>query len=268
MPYRQAPVAIAILLALTVVAFWPGYYGVLRTAPMAFHIHGISATIWIVLLGAQSWTIHHRRFALHALAGRASLVYFPLFLAGMGAVLHSMSAATPDDPFYAVHGSHLGMLDLVAALMVAWLFARALALRRSSQLHARYMMATVLFLLSPIVGRLAGHFLPPLQMHGLDEFWKFGWAAQIGNLTALLAAAALYLQAPRFGRPFLVSGAAILAQIALFPVVDDSAVWNAVFLGIGSMPLPSVLAIGAAIGTIAAWRGWTTGEAARSPVRA
>lgn len=260
MPYRRAPLILALLLALTVAAFWRSYYGVLGTAPIAFHFHGVSATIWIVLLGLQSWTIHRRRIDWHGWAGRASVFYFPLFLAGMGAVLHSMSAAMPSDPFYAVHGSHLGMLDLVAAGMVAWLFARALALRRSAQLHPRYMMATVLFLLSPIVGRLAGQVLPPLHMHGPDEFWKFSWAAQIGNVFALAVALALYREAPRFGKPFLISAAAIVVQIVLFPFVGRSAAWNALFSGVGTMPLVLVLAIGAAVGAAAAWYGWMAGR--------
>lgn len=263
MPYRNAPLAIAMLLALTVVAFWPAYYGVLRSAPLAFHVHGISASIWIVLLGVQSWTIHQRRFALHAIAGRASLAYFPVFLAGMGAVLHSMSAATPTDPFYAVHGVHLGMLDCVAAVMVAWLFAQALAWRHDPQRHPRYMMATLLFLFSPIFGRLAGHFLPPLQMHGPAEFWKFSWAAQIGNLVALATALWLYREVPRYGRPFLVSIAAIVAQIALFPIVGRSAIFVAAFRAIGTLPLASVLATGAAIGLLAGWYGWSAGPGRR-----
>lgn len=257
MPYRQAPYAVAILLAFTVLAFWPGYYGVLRTAPLAFHVHGISATIWIVLLGAQSWTIHNRRFALHALAGRLSVVYFPLLVAGMAGVLHSMSAATPTDPFYIVNGAGLGMLDVVAAGMVSWLFSQALASRRDRQLHPRYMMATVLFLLAPVFGRLAGGFLPPLRIHGPDEFWKFGWAGQVGNLIALVTAVYLYRQAPRHGWPFVVSGIAILCQMALFPLLQDNPAWKAVFLAIGAAPLVPVLAVGAAIGALAAWRGWT-----------
>lgn len=264
MPYRQAPFAIAALLALTVFAFWPGYYGVLRSAPIAFHIHGVTATIWLVLLGLQSWSIRQRRFALHRQAGRASMAYFPLLIAGMGGVLHSMSAATPVSPFYAIHGAHLGMIDLIAAGMVAWLYARALASRRDPRTHPRYMMATVLFLLSPILGRVVGFLVPALQIHGPEEFWKFSWAVQIGNLLALATAVTLYCQAPRDGRPFAVSGVALLVQTALLPVIDRSEPWKTVFLQLVRWPLSAMLVLGAALGALAVWWGWNAGSR-RSP---
>ncbi|VWX54746.1 hypothetical protein [Novosphingobium sp. 9U] len=267
MPYRTAPIAMAFLLALTGIAFWPAYYSVLQSAPLAFHVHGATATIWIVLLGLQSWSAHRQLLPVHAFAGKASVAYFPLLLAGMGGVLHSMAAATPADPFYAVHGAHLGMIDVIAGGMVAWLFSRALAFRRRPHLHPRYMMATVLFLLAPIIGRIIGGFVPMLQIHGPAEFWKFSYAVEAANLVAIAVAAALYFEAPRHGRPFAVSAAALAVQSVLFPIVGESAAWNAVFLGIGALPLSLVLAVAAAVGLAAAWSGWVAGARSLAPTR-
>lgn len=267
LPFSRAPLAIALLLALTGLAFWRAYWGVLGTAPAAFHLHGLTATIWLLLLAGQSWTIHARRLASHRALGRASLWFFPVFVAGMGAVLHSMSAATPADPFYAMHGSGLGLVDLVAAVMVVGLYATAVAHRRDPHLHARAMMATALFLLSPVFGRLAGNHLPPLAITDPSDFWKFTYAVQLGNVVAVAITLLLYRMAPRRGRIFLVAAAALLLQTLLFPVVDHVPGWTGLFLAVGRAPLPPVVIGFAIVGAGAAVWGWAAGSRARAAPR-
>lgn len=50
-----------LFLAATVVAFWPGYFSVLGEVPWQFHLHGVTATAWMLLLVFQSWGIAGRR---------------------------------------------------------------------------------------------------------------------------------------------------------------------------------------------------------------
>ena len=82
MPYRHAHWYLLLLFPLTGLAFWPNYFGKLGDSPYAFHVHGVTASLWIVLLAFQSWAIHRRRNHLHRSAGLASLALFPLFVAG------------------------------------------------------------------------------------------------------------------------------------------------------------------------------------------
>src|SRR4028119_1494920 len=91
MPYRNAHWWLLLLLPLTALAFWPNYFGNLRAAPYAFHVHGVTATLWILLLAAQSWTIHERKNALHRKLGYASFALFPFFFVGGLLVIHTMA---------------------------------------------------------------------------------------------------------------------------------------------------------------------------------
>ena len=81
MPYRYAPAFIVAMIAATIFAFWRSYFGILSTAPLGFHAHGITASLWMLLLLAQSWTPHRGQMAVHRAMGRATFVVLPLFAA-------------------------------------------------------------------------------------------------------------------------------------------------------------------------------------------
>ncbi len=57
MPYPRAYIYVFVLLLLTFPAFWLNYYSQLADVPWQFHLHGVSATLWMLLLIWQSWTI-------------------------------------------------------------------------------------------------------------------------------------------------------------------------------------------------------------------
>jgi len=69
MPFRKAWLYVLALLALTFVAFWPGYFAELQAETMAHHAHAASAILWMILAIAQSWTAHHNQLALHRKTG-------------------------------------------------------------------------------------------------------------------------------------------------------------------------------------------------------
>src|SRR5687768_18167400 len=115
MPYRHAHWYLLLLFPLTGLAFWPNYFSKFATSPFAFHVHGITASLWIGLLAIQSWTIHHRRNAFHRTAGLTSLALFPFFLVGGLLVLQTMADkfGAGQDQFYALFGARLGVIDTV-----------------------------------------------------------------------------------------------------------------------------------------------------------
>src|SRR5690348_3826679 len=79
MPFRHAHWFVLALFPLAALAFWRGYVSVLGTSPIEFHIHGITATAWLVMLALQSWSIHAGHRAFHRTNGLASFALFPLF---------------------------------------------------------------------------------------------------------------------------------------------------------------------------------------------
>lgn len=241
-------------------AFWPAYFSKLASSSFAFHLHGFTASLWILVLAFQNWSVHRRRVDLHRTVGRLSLGIFPLFFAGSLLILHSMAAkfSAASDPFYAMFGARLGIMDVVATAAIGWLYAEGLRQRRRAQLHARSMIATILFLLAPIFGRLLP-ILPPLAIGGEAELYRFGWSVQVANVLVLALAAALWFHAPKHGRAWLISGALVLLQILLFATVGTWPVWEKLYSGLATMPQGALLGAGLVAGAALSWLGWTAG---------
>lgn len=257
MPYRHAHHYLLLLMALTVLAFWPSYFSTLGTASAAAHIHGFTASLWIALLATQSWTIHHGQNAVHRTIGAASLAIFPFFLASNLLIVQSMSwrFATADNPFSAAHGARLALLDLVATGAVALLYWSALRWRRKVHLHSRYLLATVFFLFAPIFARIFGLYVPGLKL-APPQFANLPLNAALATAGTLLLALVLARKAPRHGRPWLITAAFLAVQLVMFVTVGVSGPWENVVRAIGALSPPLVFAIGLAAGTLLSWLGW------------
>lgn len=264
MPYRHAWLFIVALLAATAFAFWRSYFGVLPSSPLGFHIHGITATLWMLLLLAQSWTPHRNQMATHRFVGRATFIATPLFAAGAMGVIHSMAAGTVGgSPFYALWGVKLGVLDALAFGAVLYATGMALRHRRNVRLHAGYMLSTALPLVSPVLGRVINQTVPGLVIHGPQDFPLFGWGVQLANLITGLIALALWRRDPRNGRPWVVMLGMVVAQMIGFQATPAGDPWRTAFGALGTPPLTVLLAFGFAAGAAAVAWGWTSAASLR-----
>lgn len=259
MPYRHAWLFIVALIAATVFAFWRSYFGVLSSAPAGFHIHGMTATLWMLLLLAQSWTPHQRQMVAHRFMGRLTFIAAPLFAAGSMGVIHSMAVGTRDgNPFYALWGVKLGVLDALAFGAVLYAVGMALRHRRNVRLHAGYMLSTALPLVSPVLGRVFNQTVPGLIIRGPQDFPVFGGGVQLANLVAGLIALWLWRRDPRHGHPWAVALGVVVVQVISFQAVSATGSGRAAFEQLGGLPLSILLAIGLAMGAAAVATGWTT----------
>jgi hypothetical protein len=262
MPYRKAWIWVLALLALTFVAFWPGYFSKLPVKKVAHHYHAASAVLWMLLAIAQSWTIHHDRIALHRKVGLAIFILFPFFLiAGMW-VIH-VEAATLAGDFTSLEGKQIaqfGFFDPLANIAFALLFYEGLKYRYKVHLHARYMLATLLFVISPIGFRLLPILIPFLRP---DE--NFSYAMAGGNLIALAVALYLYRQAPKHGRPFLIAAGFIAAQEITFETLGRIPAWAPIFASVADANLPLLLTLTGILSLGIAWHGWVAGARPGAP---
>lgn len=264
MPYRHAWMFIAALIAATVFAFWRSYFAVLTSSPPGFHIHGITASLWMLLLLAQSWTPHRGKMAVHRLTGRATFVAIPLFAAGSMAVMHSMAVGTVGgNPFYALWGAPLALLDLLAFGAVLYAAGMALLHRRAVRLHAGYMLSTALPLVSPVMGRVFNQTVPGITIRGPQDFPLFGWGVQLANVLVAVIALWLWRREPKHGRPWTVAFVVIVVQIVSFETVGASDAWLLVVRAIAATPLAVALTFGLAAGAAVVLLGWTSGAAPR-----
>ena len=161
-PFRHLWVWILVLAALAVVAFWPRYFGVFGTANWRLHVHGISAMAWMFLVALQAGLIHARKAAAHRWVAMSSVVVVPIFL--VGGLLAVQTQGNGEGPFHQMFGPSLVAVDLLTMGLFAFLFAAGLATRSRPQLHARYMVGTLLPLIGPV-----GAILPPRASYARAE---------------------------------------------------------------------------------------------------
>jgi hypothetical protein len=258
MPYPRAHYYIAFVFLATIVGFWPSYFSNLGDAPLAFHVHGITATAWIVLVAFQSWSIHSRRKTLHRNAGLASLIILPL-LTGSLVMIANVSAVRysgggPYDNFVAPIFGYATVPALIAYLV---LFAQALRHRRQVHLHAGYMLGTVFFLWEPAAARLLIGFVPQMAITGPEDFHKVADAIALGIVMPLLLAIYLYLRNREVGKPFLVVAVLLAVQIAGIYWIADTGVWQQCFGWYAQLPETITVGSGVLLGALAAWYGWS-----------
>jgi len=257
MPYRKAWLYVSALLVLTFVAFWPSYLSQLPDALLAHHAHAASAVLWTILAVLQAWSIHHDRWAMHRKIGLSVFALFPFFLIAGAWVIH-VEATTlaggltdPDN----LDLAKFGFFDPLANIGYAAMFWGGLVYRHKVQLHARYMLGTVMFVVAPVFWRLLRGYVPGF---GSNEV-AFDYPFALGNLGAFAIAMALYWQAPKHGRPFLIVAAFIAAQAILFLTVGTLPAWAAIFASVAKINLLLLLVLTGFASLAISWHGWVAG---------
>lgn len=258
MPNRLAHFYVLALFPLAALAFWPSYVSQLSTASGEFHAHGVTATLWLILLVAQSLTIHRGQRQIHRSLGLASLVLFPLFLmGGVGIFLGMADRYVAGEPFQAMYAPRLAWLDFAGVGGFAYCYYQALRNRRKVHPHSRYMLATAIFLLPPIIGRLTAI---PLGVEGPEDFHKLSLGFQTANALTAAIAFGLAWWSGKHGRPFVVAGIVTIAGAVLYQMVGGMAAWQEIYARASELPsAPFMLAAGIA-GIAIAYAGWVAGR--------
>lgn len=145
--------ALAMLLA-----FWPTYFSRLADQPTYHpHAHGLTMALWCLLLVSQAWLIRTGNRVRHRQIGLLSYALVPAMVVAAINFLHFRVQGVQDlGPF------GLYFVSLIVNALVAFLALYGLAMwyRRQPALHARYMIATVFPLFTPVTDRLIGRFAP------------------------------------------------------------------------------------------------------------
>ncbi|MEE4208398.1 MAG: hypothetical protein V2I43_03925 [Parvularcula sp.] len=269
LPFPRAHLYVAAFLIVTIVAFHPSYFSVLKTAPAAHHFHGITATLWIVLLITQSWSIHRGLWRVHAWSGRASLLLVPLFVAA-GLLVTQVTLLSPS-PFTPMFGRALAVADLVASFGFAVLYALALRNRRFPERHARYMLATVFFLIGPSLARLTANFIPGMWIRSPEELYKFGWSLDFSFVFALAMIGLLIARDAARGKPVVPFAAGFAGTLAMwlgYKIGGYAPFWTEGWShSFAALPTSVIIGAGLVIGAFAGWAGWSY-PAGQAPQRA
>ena len=263
MPNRLAHWYVLALFPLAALAFWPSYLSQLSTASGEFHVHGVTATLWLMLLVAQSFTIHRDQRQVHRALGLTSLVLFPLFLMGGTGIFFGMADRyVAGEPFQAMYAPRLAWLDFVGVGGFAYFYYQALRQRRKVHPHSRYMLATAIFLLPPILGRLTAI---PLGVTGPEDFARLNVGFQAANALTAAIAFALAWWSGKHGRPFALAGVLTVVAAILYQTVGGMPAWQALYARVADLLVaPFAFAAGLA-GVIIAYAGWVAGRRPVTP---
>ncbi len=151
--YPNAPWYFGLAVVITWLGFSFSYFARLRQTDIFHHLHGASAGLWMALLIVQPILYQRGLLGLHRRLGRiGSIVLVPALLVGGLKMMQMMiqnRAAYPPGSVY-----QLGYIDAVSLVLFALFFGLSMCYRKQVQLHARYIVCTVLIIIPPAITRL------------------------------------------------------------------------------------------------------------------
>ena len=259
MPYRHAPYYVLVCIAVIIAGFWPSYFAAEESVPWQFHAHGIGASIWVLMVLAQSILVHKEQLPLHRQVGKSSLILFPFLIAGLAAIidLTAKGYVAADSPVRVMFGGQflIGLSLAIAAYVV--LYYRALKYRRKVWVHSGYMLATPLILFESPFSRVLGQWVPPFNAPDIGLLIPTIEAAMAVSLAVI---AVLWWRFRDKANPFLVAGGFIVAQMLTMGLMSDNAMLESLLALLARVPSAIVWLVGFAIGAATSWAGWNAGK--------
>ncbi len=254
MPYRHAHWAIALLLAMAGLAFWPSYFSVLDTTRWPFHAHAIASTLWMLVLLAQGISIHSGRRPLHRQLGTAIFVLVPLFTAATAMMFQTlMSSGTA---FAGQMGARILVMEGPVLILFPWFAYQAMRHRRNPWLHGGWLLATPLMLVLSIVTRLDPGEYTTWFAAADDVPGRFGVQVATASLLVLASCGWLYRQAKGRSAPAVTMAIVALVQWASYHLVNEESSAQQLAFAIGHVPIALVGLAGLVVGAAAVWFGW------------
>jgi len=150
--YGNAYIFLAISLVIIAVGFSQSYFSKLDEMSFPYHLHGVSATLWMIMLVSQPYLYRIGKIKLHRKIGWFSLILVPLIVIGGLIMVKSMVHRQASYPPNAVY--QLAFIDIITLLSFVGIYALAIYHRKRLKLHARLMVITVFGPLLPALTRV------------------------------------------------------------------------------------------------------------------
>ncbi len=270
MPYKNAPYYILAVIAVILAGFWTSYFAPFTTVPWQFHAHGIAASIWVLMVLAQSMTIHKGQLPIHRAVGKSSLILFPFLIGGLAAIIDVTGKGFVEggDAVRTMFGGAFlaGLVVAIAAYVV--LYYRALKYRRKVWLHSGYMLGTPLILWESPFSRVMIDYLPSFAINGPQDFPRIMPAILWAMATAVAFCLVVRWRVGERATPFIVTAAFIVAEMVAMGLMGDLAIVRSALVVIGNAPSAAVVLTGFAIGAATSWIGWQAGKRSVMPAGA
>jgi hypothetical protein len=158
---RASLIAIGILIVLTwgfyrtYLVFFPTFEGF----QFVHHFHGTIMVLWMALLIIQPWLMSRKKHRIHRAIGKVSFILAPLVVLSIFLITkakYHINLQRLPSPSDAVA---MTSISLPPAIIFAILYGLAVANRRRTYNHMRYMIGTGILMIGPGVGRLISLYL-------------------------------------------------------------------------------------------------------------
>ncbi|MDJ0653618.1 MAG: hypothetical protein QNJ40_05680 [Xanthomonadales bacterium] len=261
MPYRHAHWLVLALFPLTILAFWPSYFGKLGEAAVSDHLHGLTGAAWLLLVAGQSWTIHGGRRGMHRVMGMSAFALGPLLIGGFALATHAGAIkSVASHPFYMMFGQPLLTADLWLTFATSAVLYLAFRYRRRVRLHSALMLSTLIGLLPPMLARLYAAFMPGMTVRGPETLYRFEYCLAASMATTVAVALYLYWKNRRDGWPWLLAAFITSACYAFYMTIGRTGTWESFVVQMANWPAPAVVLAGIALGLAGCLAGWHAGK--------
>jgi hypothetical protein len=158
--YQKSGYWLIVFFVFAVAGFWRSYYS-LPDRDISFyeHFHGISMTLWCLLLIAQAFLIRLKKYPVHRLLGKASFILFPILILSTFLLINASLGRAGF-----INSRILVALSLMvnATIILVIIYSLGMYFRKDRLTHARYMVCTVFPMFTPITDRIIYNFIRPL----------------------------------------------------------------------------------------------------------
>jgi len=151
--YSNAYLWMIAVFGITIIGFFPSYFAKLRETDISHHIHGVTATLWLILVIVQPALYRFNNLKLHRTLGWFSVVLALSVVTGgifmMKVMVQNKEISGLGDIAY-----YISIFDAAILIPFIVFFILGLTFRKNIQLHARYMICTAIFPLVAPISRL------------------------------------------------------------------------------------------------------------------
>lgn len=218
------------MLAVAPIAFWPAYLSKLNLADAYTHVHAMLGTCWLLLLVVQPVLIKASLRSWHRLLGRIGVLVGAAFFVSGILIAHRSVARMSFEQF--TREGRFVYLPLAMAAIFGIALLLAVQWRHSAAAHGRFMAATALPLLDPLIARLLFFYAPPLPAEVLYQVPAF--ALSIAIIVAMLVSLPVTSPARRSFQYFSAGVAAVLLG---FFVIPHTATWHSFATWFRALPM-------------------------------
>jgi hypothetical protein len=216
--YKNVHLWLCIPFVIVILGFMPGYWLRFADAPWRQHLHGLTATLWFVLLIVQPYLVTRGHVRQHRLYGM-----FAVFLAG-GVALSALAAI----PYNLVNErlpltSRYGLSFVDFVLVPGFIVAVFMAIKNAKRTgdHARWMISTVFWAISPGLFRLL--FIPLFMFQATDIGAKAPYLLATTGVANILVLSWLMFRDKRAHPAYL--SAAIGSMVMFVPMTVGDMPW-------------------------------------------